>query len=198
MRSLLFSSRVMRACVWGDRGGVGAGSLREHKDTQSPGASFSKTDGPFWSCCLQMDQLPQLGPFLGAGGNAWTGAVMWGSWSYSFLRSSYITDELCNRAVGGSRKLARTLDKRLNYSRGRLESGRLGDSEEWVGPPADRTQPWSREVPSPQATGAPHFLSICIWWALETSCFPTEGLLLPLGKVKNMTHLQQRHKIAVW
>ena len=145
-----------------------------------------------------MDQLPQLGPLLGAGGDAWTGAVMWGSWFYSFLRSSYITDMLCNWAVGGSRKLARTLDKKLNYSRGCLESGRLGDSEEWAGPPAHRTQPCSWEVPSTQATRVPHFLSICIWWTLETSCFPTEGPLLPLGKVKNMTQLQQRHKIAVW
>ena len=148
---------------------------------------FSMPNGLFCSFCLQMDQLPQLGPFLRAGGDAWTRAVMWGSWFYSFLRSSYITDVLCNRAVGGSRKLARTLDKKLNYSRGCLESGRLGDSEEWAGPPAHRTQPCSWEVPSTQATRVPHFLSICIWWTLETSCFPTEGLLLPLGKVKNMT-----------
>lgn len=57
----------------------------------------------------------------------------------SFLRSSYITDLLCNRAVGGSRKLACALDKKLNYSKGHLEPGRLGDTEERSGPLAQDT-----------------------------------------------------------
>lgn len=140
---------------------------------------------------------PSAPPPAGSATGHWREAVRQHSGFYSFLRSSYITDLLRNQAVGDSRKLARTLDKKLNYSKGHMESGRLGDTEEGRGPP---TQAWVLQLRSSLCvshTSPLHFLSICILWALEPSCFSTEGPWLPLGKVKNMTHLQQRHKIAV-
>lgn len=93
----------------------------------SAGSVRKWTSGPNWA------------PFLGSGPEAWRKAVMLCLGFYSFLRSSYITDLLCNQAVGGSRKLACTLDKKLNYSRGHLEPGRLGATEEQSGPPTQDT-----------------------------------------------------------
>lgn len=142
MRNLLFSSRISRACIWGDEVEWGLHErrcivleLHSAKPTVPSAASVYK-----WTNC------PNWAPFLGSGADAWREAVMQGSWFYSFLRSPYITDLLCNRTVGGSRKLARTLDKKLNYSRGHVEWGRLGDGEEWAGLPT-RHSIWAEKFP---------------------------------------------------
>lgn len=78
-----------------------------------------------------------------------------------------------------------------------MESGRLGDTEEGRGASHTGQGAAAEKFPMCKPHKSPHFLSICILWALEPSCFSTEGPWLPLGKVKNMTYLQQRNKTAV-
>lgn len=134
MRRLLFSSGIIRACIWGAKVELGVGEvtwnitnngkpLNRHEKSQRATLRLLHTSGG----------EDQEGPLLESVAGEWREAVMQCSGLYSFLRSSYITDWLCNRAVGGSRKLAWTLDK--NYSKGHMESGRLGETEEWRRPP---------------------------------------------------------------
>lgn len=160
----------------------------------SPWTPFKKAKWLLCSFCLQMDHCLQLCPFTRPGAEAWRKAVMYCLGFSSFLRSSYITDLLCNTAVGVLRKLACTLDKKLNYSKGHLESSRPGDTEEWSAPHptghglvAEKFPLWKSHEPP-------------ISWAsvFGEHCRPLEGPWLPLGKVKNMTPLQQRHQTAVW
>ena len=79
MRSLLFSSRVMRACIWGDRGGVGAGesegtqgrcgALKLHsvKPTVCSAASVYKwTNCPNWAPFSGLGVMPGQGQLCGA------------------------------------------------------------------------------------------------------------------------------------
>lgn len=101
----------------------------------NPWTAMSKANGPLCGFCMQVRGWTEKPPLLESATGEWREAVTRGSELYSFLRSSYITDWLCNQAVGGSRKLAWTLDKKLNYSKGHMESDRLGDTGDWRGPP---------------------------------------------------------------
>lgn len=107
MRRLLFSSGIIKACIWVAKVELGVGEVTGNiTNSGEPLNTREQSQRPTLWLLHASQGVDQAAPLLESATGHWREAVRQHSGFYSFLRSSYITDLLRNQAVGDSRKLA--------------------------------------------------------------------------------------------